>query len=91
MSNQDLSRAAQARELLEHPLIVEALDAFEKEVIAEWKRSPVRDQEGRERLFLMLKAQEKFRSHLVSMVTTGRLISLHPTAAERLRQAVGQS
>lgn len=89
MSHQDLSRAAQARELLEHPLLVEALEAFEKEVIAEWKKSPARDQEGREKLFLMLKAQEKFKQCLTSMVTTGKLLSLQPTPTERLKQAAG--
>ncbi len=89
MSHQDLSRAAQARELLEHPLLVEALEAFEKEVIAEWKKSPARDQEGRERLFLMLKASDKFRSCLESMVTTGKLIGVRSSAIDRIKEAAG--
>lgn len=89
MSNQDLARAAQAAELLEHPLLVEALAAFDKEVIEAWKKSPARDQEGREKLFLMLQARQKFEAHLQSLVTTGKLLSLQPTRTERLKQAVG--
>lgn len=91
MSHQDLSRAAQAAELLEHPLIVEALQAFELEIIEAWKKSPARDVEGRERLRMMLDSQEKFKACLQSMVNTGKLLSLHPTPAERLRRAVGLS
>jgi hypothetical protein len=91
MSNQDMSRAAQAAELLENPLIIEALAAFEKEITESWKKSPARDQEGREKLFWMLQAQEKFKAHLQTMVNTGKLLSLQPTPTERLRRVVGLS
>lgn len=86
-----MARAAQAAELLENPLLVEALAAFDKEVIEAWKTSPARDQEGREKLFLMLQARQKFEAHLQSLVNTGKLLSLKPPLKERLSRVVGLS
>lgn len=88
---QDASRAAQARELLEHPLIVESLAALETEVMETWKKTSLNGagRDDRERLFLILKAAQKFKAHLTSHVETGKLLSLKQTPSERLRRVVG--
>lgn len=90
MSDQsDLNRAARARELLENPLLIEALAEIEKEVIETWTKTGAGQSEDRERLFLILKAKQKFVLMLESWVNTGKLISLQATPVERLRRAVG--
>ncbi|KPF66113.1 hypothetical protein IP84_17010 [beta proteobacterium AAP99] len=63
---QDVNRGAHARAALENPLIVEALEAFEQEITNQWKNSPLRDVEGREKLRMLLEAQNKFRQYLQS-------------------------
>lgn len=88
---QDVLRARQAAELLEHPLLVEAFAALEREVIEEWKASPARDEEGREKLWIMLRLSEKVRNHLQNVITTGKMaeISLRDLNKKTLLQRVG--
>lgn len=87
---QHLNRAARAQELLDNPLLSEALDAWDKEITDAWKNSPLRDAEGREKLRLMLEASKTFKSHLLKTVETGQVIrARQPSFPERLRQVVG--
>lgn len=89
MTIQEVSRGAQAAELLDNPLLAEALAAFELEIIEQWKNSPARDQDGRERLWNMLQANRKFQQVLTTHIETGKLASVRPNRIERLRQVVG--
>ncbi len=74
MSEQhEVSRGAHARAALENPLILEALEAYEKEITEQWKNSPLRDVEGREKLRLMLEAQKKFRQYLQTTMDSGKI------------------
>lgn len=85
---QDLHRAAQAQEALENPLIAEALAAWETEITEAWKKSPLRDVEGRERLRLMLEAAQSFKAHLNTVIATGKMIrakTRSPSMWERTR------
>ena len=72
-ATQEIQRGAHAAEALANPLIAEALGAWETEIVEAWKRSPLRDAEGRERLRLMLEAAQHFRSHLERTIQTGEL------------------
>jgi hypothetical protein len=78
----EVARGAQAGELLDNPLIVEALDAYENEIVQLWKTSPLRDVEGREKLRQMLDAATKFRAYMMTTVETGKL------AKAQIRDAV---
>jgi len=69
----ELRRAEHAREALDNPLVAEALGAWEREITDAWKRSPLRDAEGRERLRLMLEAARQFEAHLRTTIETGQL------------------
>lgn len=93
MSTQEISRGAQAAELLENPLLAEALSAFETELVEQWKNSPARDQEGRERLWNLLQANRKFQQTLQTHIETGQLASLsqRQSLTDRLRQVVGRN
>lgn len=86
---QQLNRAARAQELLDNPLLSEALDAWDKEITDAWKNSPLRDAEGREKLRLMLEAAKKFKEHLTKTVETGQVIrARRPSLDEHLRRVV---
>ena len=90
MTTQEISRGARASELLEDPLLAEALSAFELEIIEQWKNSPARDQEGRERLWNLMQANRQFKQTMQTHMETGKLASLTPKQS-LLRRVVGGS
>jgi hypothetical protein len=86
----EMQRGEWARQLQENPLLREALDTYETEIVEAWKTSPVRDAEGRERLKLMLDAQKRFRSFLETTATTGKLASTQVQQALTKPSLVGR-
>lgn len=69
-----------SQSLLENELLGEALDAIEREVIAQWEACPARDAEGKEALWQLYKTSKKFRGLLEGYVQTGKL------AADQLKR-----
>jgi len=76
----DVERGRRAAELLEHPLLVEALAAIEAEVVQQWEQCPARDSEGKECLWQLMKTSKKFRGLLNGYIQSGKL------ATENLRR-----
>jgi len=76
----DIERGRQAAELLAHPLLAEALDAIDAEVVHQWEQCPARDMEGKEALWQLMKTGKKFRSLLNGYIQSGKL------AAENIRR-----
>jgi len=70
------SRAIEARDVVEHPLYVEAFEVYQKRLMDEWADSPARDKEGRETLWLMLKTARAVQAHLQQIMETGQLASI---------------
>tara|TARA_R100000995_G_scaffold48357_1_gene23152 strand:+ start:6460 stop:6720 length:261 start_codon:yes stop_codon:yes gene_type:complete len=70
---EERDRGARAQAILKDPLVVEALETLEQQYIDAWKTSPNRDEEGRERIYLLMKSLEVFKGHLISVVETGKL------------------
>lgn len=68
-----LVRAERARQLLSDPLLVEALDLIEKELIDQWESCPARDKEGREAIWVYYKTAKKFRGILAGAVESGKV------------------
>ena len=68
-------RAAEAQDLLDNPLLQEALETIRASVDKEWLDAPARDTEGRERLWMMRKLTDKFEAHLTSIVNDGKIAS----------------
>lgn len=91
MTDEDLLiRAQRAREVLENPLLAEALAHYEQEVTAQWKASPLRDEAGQLKLRLMLAAHEHFRTYLETTMAAGKLARVkQPTIPERVMSLVG--
>lgn len=67
------NRAQQAKNLMEHELMVEAFSAIENEFIAFWKGTPVRDVEARERIWAQLQNLGKLKGHLENIIIDGKL------------------
>ena len=67
-----IDRGQRAAMLLDDPILMEALDAIEREVVDQWADCPARDKEGKEALWQLLKTSKKFRGLLLGYVETGR-------------------
>lgn len=85
----EVRRGEEARQLLEHPLLVEAFESIEKEVTEQWQNSPARDVEGREKLWLTLKLLHRLKGQLTQVVETGKVAEA--TLAQRAWEAARQA
>lgn len=79
-------RGRQAAELLEHPLMKEAFSTIRQEFTQAWQNSPARDQEGREKLWQLLKLTDRLESFLTETVTTGKMATMQIEEAKTLAQ-----
>ncbi len=70
------NRAFEARDVVEHPLYVEAFEVYQQRLMTEWADSPARDKEGRETLWLMLKTARAVQQHLRQIMETGQLAAI---------------
>jgi broad-specificity NMP kinase len=82
----DRNRGVRAREVLENPLVVEAFDAIKAEYLEAWEKTPARDQEGRERLWVMVKLIDKVKMHLGQVVDAGKIADADLTAIQRRKR-----
>jgi hypothetical protein len=85
----EIQRGQKAAQILAEPLLIEALSALRKECFDKWQSSPARDAEGREKLFLMLKAADRVQAHLVSIIENGQMAEA--TLTQRLGQRIGMA
>jgi len=69
----DMAAAAQVQSLLENEHVAGAFDTLEAAYIAAWKIAAPRDAEGREKLWQAVQIVGKVRSHLVAIVSNGKL------------------
>ncbi len=76
----DQSRGMRAERLLKDELLVEAFSTLEADYTAAWKKTGVRDTDGRERLWQAIQIVGKVRDHLTAVVSNGKL------AATELKQ-----
>lgn len=65
-----------AKEVLDNEAFQMAFTAIENEVIEQWKNSPARDAEGREKLHQYLMMLGKVKAHLSQTMESGRLTEL---------------
>lgn len=69
-------RAEHAARLLNDPLMKEALESLELEIIAQWDVCPVRDVEARETLWRFYKTAKKFQSVFIGAIQSGKIAAL---------------
>lgn len=70
---QQIARGVRAQQILDEPLVQEAIDLIESQCLQQWKDSPARDTEGRERIWMMVKMAQQFKRHFEAAVTDGKL------------------
>lgn len=70
---QEVSRGQQAKELLEHPLVVAFLADAEARYTKRWRDSRRDDVEGREEAFKYLDVLQCFRDEMKRHITTGKM------------------
>lgn len=70
--DQRIYEAAKAREVLDNEAFQAAFDDIRKEYTEAWMTSPARDQEGREKLYLMLQLTNKLQATLTGMLADGK-------------------
>jgi len=84
---------ARAREVLDNEAYQQAFADLKSEITEQWKSSPARDQDGREKLYLMLGLLTKIEGLLQTTMETGRLAELDlahkQTLADRARAFLG--
>jgi hypothetical protein len=76
----DAGRMAEAQALLDNALFNEALAAIENDLVAAWRATPPRDNDGRERCWHALQQAGKLKSYFEAALSNGKL------AAAQLRE-----
>lgn len=69
----DNSRALEAQSLLDNALFNDALTTLEAEYIKAWKATPLRDTEGRERVWQAVQNIGKIKDHISAVLNDGKL------------------
>lgn len=82
----EATRGLRANELMADDLIVEAFSLLNERLTKEWADSPVRDCEGRERIWLMQKLLKNVGDHLSEIAQTGKLANLQLEQERTLAQ-----
>ena len=70
---EELARADQAKQILEHPLYVEAISTVREALIQHLLDTRVAEEVERDRLYITIKALELVNQHLQSVLETGKL------------------
>ena len=73
--DKEQQRGQQAKRILEDPIYVEAIQKVSQELDQEWINSPIRDTEGRERIYMMKKMLNVLLVQIKSVLETGKLAS----------------
>ena len=70
---EELARADQAKQILEHPLYVEALSTVREALIQYLLDTKVAEEVERDRLYITIKALDLVHQHIQSVLETGKL------------------
>tara|TARA_R110000764_G_scaffold36181_1_gene80843 strand:- start:40 stop:285 length:246 start_codon:yes stop_codon:yes gene_type:complete len=74
-TEKEIQRGQQAKRILEDAIYVEAIQKVSQELDQEWINSPIRDTEGRERIYMMKKMLNVLLVQIKSVLETGKLAS----------------
>ena len=70
--DQIIARGREASAVLENEAFKSAMSALKSSVLTEWKKCPIRDQQGQVLLLQLAKLTDKFEAMLTGMVETGQ-------------------
>jgi len=90
---QRIYQADRAKEVLENEAFQQVFADAKQEITEQWMKSPARDQEGREKLWLMLSLLNKIETMLQASLDSGKLAAVElehrKTMLERAKGLVG--
>ena len=66
-------RGLRAKQILEDEIFVETINTIKTNLYQEWINTPIRDSEGREKIFLMTRMYDSLLVQLKSVLETGKL------------------
>jgi hypothetical protein len=69
------AKGAKAYELLHSELLQETFGYLENEYLQSWRNSSVKDEKGRENLFLAVRILDHVRAHLNKLIIDGKIAS----------------
>ena len=82
-----------AREVLENEAYQQVFTDYRTEITEQWTKSPARDAEGREKLWLILSMLNKLEAMLKTTLDTGKLARLDlqhkQTMAQKAKSLIG--
>lgn len=84
---QEIYLANRAKEVLENEAYTKAIADLKTEITDQWKNSPARDTEGREKLWLMLSLLEKVQSALETTMA-GAAVAKDALRYQQYKQAM---
>jgi len=70
---EEIARADQAKQILEHPLYVEALATVKEALVQHLLDTRVAEEMERDRLYITIKALDLVNQHITSVLETGKL------------------
>ena len=73
--DKEIQRGELAKRILEDPIFVEAVQKVSSELRQEWLSSPIRDTEGREKIYMMENMLNVLLVQIKSVMETGKLAS----------------
>lgn len=71
--HEEVERGRRAQELLDNPVLQQALTAIETEIFGMWRECKLHDAQGQEALLQLLKTADKFKGILHGYINTGEL------------------
>ena len=74
MANNEQKRSQEAKQVLEHPLFIEAVNKIRSDLNIEWLNSDLQNSEQRENIFVMRRMLELVVMQMKSVMETGKII-----------------
>lgn len=84
--NADIDRGVQAKDLLDNPLLAEALSEAKRQIVEMWENTPSRDSDGREWLWLLHQSALRFEGVLKGYIDTGKIAKANLPKTKSLKQ-----
>jgi hypothetical protein len=74
VADNEQKRSLQAKQVLEHPLFIEAVQKIRSDLNQEWLSSDLQNSEQRENIFVMRRMLELVVMQIQSIMETGKII-----------------
>ena len=71
--SKEIDKGNQAKRILEDEIFTDAVKKIEDRLDQEWLNSPLRDNEAREKIFLMRKMLQSLINEITSVMETGKM------------------